>query len=303
MHTIRSTAYVLLLVSWSLAAEGQTTEFPNAEGIWSILRSSSSAGTTTSYTSTLYVGGDSIYNDHTYNKIFITPDTVASGGYVLALLRTDSSGLKVYCIAWRDTTENLLYDFGLDAGESSIVFPASFGEGTEVTVTVDQVDTILVGGVYRRRQRLNGWYSGRLEYWIEGIGSTEGLLDAGLSSYLLTDVFYPFLYCYQENGETIYRSEYAQSCFLRLPSGMGTYEERNPIELFPNPIIEHAIVRTTTGTGRIHVYDALGHEVFSQEIEALQERVDFSGLSKGLYIVVLFDGMTTTARTVWKYGS
>ena len=86
-------------------------------------------------------------------------------------------GKRVYFIFSGQEKETLLYDFGLQVGET-----VTIGNGHDTrTLTVADADTIYVDGSWVRRLRMTGDgiqkgnYS-RPTYWIEGLGSDLGPL-------------------------------------------------------------------------------------------------------------------------------
>lgn len=122
-----------------------------------------------------YAQGDSIYNSFTYKKINY-------GGFV-GLMREDTLAKKVYFIQYCNSTEDLLYDFSLQTGDS---INYSFPNSSSLVVSGwYKVDSIKFShdylGYYRKHffmhNRLNamvwpGNYKASLEM-IEGVGNTN----------------------------------------------------------------------------------------------------------------------------------
>ena len=100
----------------------------------------------------------------------------------------------------------LLCDFNLQVGDKK--------PGTNRQVTA--IDNIYVQGASYRRFHLSepGEYEGEVEegYWVEGVGSSRGLLDT--SSWAVTGGTHKLITCY-EDGKCIFTSEN----FENMPSG------------------------------------------------------------------------------------
>lgn len=117
------------------------------------------------------VMGDVSINGKDYMRLM---DLYSSESYVGAL-RED--GHKVYFLPNGEKREYLLYDFGLELGESVDVGL----NGESHVVTVVGIDSVYVLGVRRRLRiedetiRDNHW--SWPAYWIEGIGSDLGILS------------------------------------------------------------------------------------------------------------------------------
>lgn len=142
---------------------------------------------------TLAISGDTIVNNKSYKRIV----DVATGIFECAM-RED--GKKVFCVYPHYADEVLLYDFGLNVGDSFQLYDDDSGTDTDAWATVVSVDTVVVGNrAFRildvRPKDMMGWSN----WWIEGIGSMYYLT----SNYLSVGNNYAFSTC-TVDGETIF---------------------------------------------------------------------------------------------------
>lgn len=234
-------------------------------------------------------------------KIYTNGDSLNISTYLIALIRQDPETGKVYGIRWRDTVERLLYDFNLSIGDTVRIWPADGSDGGDLVV--DEIDTVKMGGVYRKRLLLYGIMgSGLHEYWIEGIGSTYGLLGSGRSGTYVTDIHYPYLQCYLEDDNIIYKDPYAKRCFIPLPSGMGQQSEQDTPEFYPNPTRGEVRIKGLVRTWECTVYDGQGEVVFFKKLNSSNDFLDIKHQPDGTYHIVVRSGREVRYGRVVKGG-
>jgi len=183
----------------------------------------------------LVLGGDTVINSITYHKTFIPyvlslipgPPwcTLPSNGYKGAL-RHDSAARKVYYVPASMSSEQILYDFNLQVGDTVPGYLESWG-GLPVD-TVISIDSILVGGNYRKRWNINNSYDIHI---IEGLGSTYGLVEPSPGG-ILDGPDYR-INCFSLNGQVLY-PDTAIAC----PLITGMHHDETPssfCNLLPNP--------------------------------------------------------------------
>lgn len=219
------------------------------------------------------IKGDTIINSVKYKKVLFTMDTIFklktaqyAGG-----LREDS--LKRIFYKPSDEAEDILYDFNLAVNDTFKTNKFKF--------VVDSVGTVVINNKVRKKLSLHNsasWIS-RPQDWIEGIGSSFGLLEVNftqagdISTDLLclyhfdTLVYSPTNYCYMN---TVGINEIVQFDFQ--------------INLFPNPTKDE----TTMSLGiidnySIQIFDILGKIQFLKTFYGNTITID--NLNKGLYFV------------------
>ncbi|MGZ4090728.1 MAG: T9SS type A sorting domain-containing protein, partial [Bacteroidia bacterium] len=175
--------------------------------------------------------GDTIINSTTYKKIIRAGAQGCAwcgpySGAILGSLRQDSLTRKVYIVQNNSTTEKILYDFTQQVGDT--VKSALIVLGC--TFIVSSVDSIQINSVYHRR--INIQTNGCLvtpQAFIEGIGSTQGLLEP-----LIGFEFGGTLECAAHKNQVIYPSNTSTcSTIVTGLSEINNSEAR--IDVFPNP--------------------------------------------------------------------
>lgn len=160
----------------------------------------------------------------------------------------------------------LMYDFGVSVGDSiqSMYYPS----------LVDSMDSVqLLNGEYRKRYWLNNIWNN--EVWIEGIGSSRGLLSS--QDYLFECL--SNLCCYIKGNEVLYSGSYDFS----IIADCGTFlllVYSNPfskliLELSPNPATDFLTIHFSSpdySTAEIRIADLLGRNLFSGEIKSGESR-------------------------------
>lgn len=147
---------------------------------------------------------DTVINAVQYSQI-----SNCLNGYRGAL--RDANG-KVYYVPKDSVQEYLLYDFTAESGDTvkdvyieALSFGWFPGQGSLMDVSIGVVDSVLYGGIWRKRMRLGG------AYWIEGIGNTQGLLwdpFVNISNLLIK------LECLSVNDSSIYPTSGYGPCDL-----------------------------------------------------------------------------------------
>ena len=131
------------------------------------------------------------------------------------------------------------------------------------------------------------------QYWIEGIGSTNGLLSpAAFSSYINSLPFLRLL-CYSVNDESLI--EFPEYDYDSIPddcysigdiSNIKEYNISSGVRLYPNPATDEL----TVDNGQIYmkemyVYDVVGKEVKHLKSSNTKITVSVGDLCPGVYMV------------------
>jgi hypothetical protein len=142
--------------------------------------------------------GDTLLNGNLYSQVvrlqLDSSGQVANSTYLGALR---SNGQQVRFFSDYESTEFLLYDFGLAAGNSITLYVPDLLD--TLTRTVDSVKSEFVAGAMRRFIYFKPQFGGNEpEYWVEGIGSSYGLLGRGLDP--IPDNVHT-LWCYEHGSD------------------------------------------------------------------------------------------------------
>jgi|APTNR8051073442_1049403.scaffolds.fasta_scaffold00571_17 hypothetical protein len=177
--------------------------------------------------------GDTTINTIKYSK-FYQINYGLDGTYYNSNYRacTRIDGQKVWVIANGATQEILLYDFGVEVGDTLHLQFVDFDQGLDYyTESIEQIN---IGGVLHKMIRFQTSY-GIPDVWIEGIGSIMGPLDRG---FFVIDA-QPALTCYLKDGDVVYKTAAEQECegglTCAIVSGNGEVPDLNAFKVFPNP--------------------------------------------------------------------
>ncbi len=231
---MKNSSFLLFSLFLTLSLYSQTNvyhPFPDSNAVWNFNYQSycfSQGQANDNYS--IVISGDTIIKNQTYLKLH-TPFVQALSiggcgsrtiGYKGAF-REDIANKKVYFVPPLDSTEKLIYDFTLQVGDLINGYLQLHSPDTVLSI-----DSVLVGNSYRKRWLINRCYN--ISY-IEGIGSTYGFF--GQSPGCATDFPGFSLYCFQQNGQSIYPST-AIGCQI-ITSIKNIESDYRAIDISPNP--------------------------------------------------------------------
>jgi len=242
--------------------------------------------------------GDTLIKGIKYKKFYETvADSIFSldkASYFTAL-REDSSK-KVMVIRDGSQYEKLLYDFSLKLGDTAVVYPYGYygPEQDSSQIKIAQVDSILINLSYRKRYKIIPLIGGTWipEYWIEGIGSTLGIFNAGFCVTRIMDVGYPELLCFSYK-DTINYFGAGSNCFVPVWTDLKTKEiEKSICSFLPNPFIDRSILHISGVNSFnfvLQFYNIFGSLIRSYQITRNDFVIDRGGLSSGIYLYKLME--------------
>jgi hypothetical protein len=301
----KTTQLLLFLTLLSICSSAQPyVSFPDSDATWRV----SHEWDVMTYDYYSYsIGGDTTINGIQYKKLvsLINNHVYDSNDSVIGAIREDSlkriffyGRLTVQFENFDSVGEYLIYQFGLNIGDTIPLFKLNPSSGP---VVVQDIDSVLVDGMYRKRYTLwnqnaeyepLGWYG---QTWIEGIGSDWGLL--GPYAYSFEGGWN--LYCFQQNGQYIYPDS---NCLSVNIDDIGTSQE---ITLSPNPAQTHLTVQlkdTPLQLQSVSIYNITGHQInpATQNQQPQQAILSLENLSAGLYLchIVLSNGSTITKKII-----
>jgi hypothetical protein len=254
-------------------------------------------------------GTDTFINQKVYKKLYHTthhaPGTEFDSTYTHFLGGMREEGKKVFMISeWLclDTIERLIYDFN-DVSSGDIIYTQVLTNGLTQFIqhNVTGVDEVDVNGTPRRQIHLtdeNGFFN---ETWIEGIGSSMGLLYA--TYWQLTDNSYD-LNCFYEGVDLQYTNPSPAYAFCTSPfpdsecAPVITSADPGPellqVKLFPNPVFSSLFIEGSTNIETVQVFNGLGVKImevpFAPELETAKlpsgfYLLRFTGKLPGQYLV------------------
>ena len=188
---------------------------------------------------------------------------------IAALMREDTIASTVHVFDPNTQSDQLLYDFTLQAGDTL----HSEYAGAGATLIVDSVGTIeLANGAVRNIHYLNNG-----QFYIESIGGSQGLwfpMQLGIG-------FGYVPLCVRENDVTLWGDE----CFGYLgPLGVGSLEAP-AIAIFPNPARDHCTITFGGGPTDLQLIDATGRIVQQWSAASSPFEMDLSPVHPGIYLI------------------
>ncbi len=277
-------ALFLFLATQTKAQTSVYHAFPDSNAYWNQSEQwDAGDGCTGNVVRSIFIKGDTTIGSYLYHKLFQTGDSFpfpSSCGSAepyfinqyIGAMRQDTAQREVFI--YIDSSETLLYDFNLAVGDT---MP---GNDNEPSSVVGAVDSVLMGGNYRKRFWLIG-ASGQL---IEGMGSTYGFMAP---FYLLYDFAFQ-LNCFSQNGQTLWPDS-SSSCDIE--TGVNEIRQEHFISLYPNPATNQLTIHTSFPADEkvmVSVMNVMGQEA-SPQAPLLNERgdvvIDVSGLAAGMYFV------------------
>ena len=223
---------------------------------------------------------DSIYGDTVilgvnYKNLYVSYDTTFETAIYRGSLREDTTG-KVFLTD--GFNENLLYDFNLEVGDS---FP-----GPAWPIVVTNIDTVvLLNGEIRKRFEFGFGH----EYWIDGIGSTNGLLNIAYDQIIL--VWEVWLNCFFQNDTLKYHGFPTLDCFHAL-TRVESSANNNSFSVYPNPSsgnIEIKLVASVQNA-RLSILNFEGQIIKTiDNISGNKIQLSNDGLPPGIYFFSLQD--------------
>lgn len=286
----------LLLLS-GFAAQAQTSvyhPFPESNAVWNYYHSylcQSNGDITDTYSITL--SNDTVINGQTYHKLE-TPYTqrVLQGSCTNATniityqgaIRQEISNKKVYFCPPDSltTSEFLLYDFNMQVGDTvkGYITQSYFGIDT-----VYSIDSVLIGGSYRKRWTIIDNCIGFSYKIIEGIGSSIGLVRKSAGCVGL-QVFR--LMCYKQDGQNLYNYGNTTTCNIITSLSTAPKPEAFQVDIFPNPASGDFNIHfeNTTDFDELIITDMLGRKVRQQTVLGQSETI-IKSLPAGQYVLTL----------------
>lgn len=234
------------------------------------------------------ISGDTIVNSILYRKLWINgvnywPDLLSQfcspniSGYIdeyAGAYREDTLAQKVYYLPSGASSDTLLYDFTVNVGDT---LPLSYTVVVSNSV-VTSIDSILIDNNYRKRIEISADV-GLNVFWIEGIGSTFGLL----TTLEVQFEHYINLVCFIEDGLTIYPNvTYPCDSIVSIEERLSEPE----IIISPNPALDRIRIQVPENliVKSVQVCNVMGQIVISQKGLGLNS-VNITHLPSGIYLL------------------
>ncbi len=283
--------------------------------------------------------GDTLINTTLYQKIYyqarrgegvcVNCDFTFNrdSASLFALIRQDVQRKRTYFIYPNVSDKEWLgYDFDITAvGQILNGFSLIFTTNPEYTTAgiyvyqleVDGIDSICVNGEYQRRYYFGPGNAGninhRAEYWIEGIGSTHGLMVQGFGA----PDWHQELYCFHSKEESIYYDSTAilncvapnsLTCEEGLDcspiTGLSLTDGSDPVHVYPNPVKDQLIVECKIQCAQLELtfFNMMGQKITTKSVHHPDEVsiVSLTDLPSGFYYLTIQAEDFFTGRKIIK---
>lgn len=232
--------------------------FPDSNAVWSVMtywNNPSAPPLYWDYWTTHYgMVEDTIINSLVYIKLEKSEDSVfiakAPTNNYAGAIRRDIPNKRVYFVPADSVNETLIYDFSIDVGDTLII-DNTLDVQTELWCS--NIDTIQINEIPYKRFTIYYNYIntgfGNSTYWIEGIGSQDGLLDNYYYLSLLLNEETTELLCFQMDGQLVHHWSYYEGCYQKLDTTASVQlnkiaKETNLLRIIPNPVTDISNVKT-----------------------------------------------------------
>lgn len=276
----------LILLAFSALAQGGYRPFPTTNALWS----QDMTGVLEPIEFEDYTCGDTTFGGQAYTKVF-THIRAFGGGestYLQGSIR--EAGKQVFFYKFPENIEFLLYDFSLQIGDT-IEVKRSVEENIQLfTMRVLSIDSVtLTDGVHKRWKLKSVFSADFPETWVEGVGSTFGLVSRTLGYVGGTP---PKLNCTLQAGATIYTLPNYPPCDFTLSAecqemvAVHTPENTSAV-VFPNPFSEKLSVSLPADhvSCALRLYDCFGKLLRSANVSG---QPTFTWLRDGLPTGIYF---------------
>jgi len=280
----------VLLFLFTLNTNGQA--LVTSDKLWSTMKGPVS-GCSSFYCSSYFTKfvDDTVVGGILYLKVMRSEDQQMQKWTLEGFIREDNAQ-KVF---YRDThasNECLLYDFGIGVG-NTLQLNCGCNKSDYL---VDSIKTITVDNIPRKYFYLTYLDMKTPEIWIEGIGSTMGVLNAGGWGHCLTGGgMGEALLCFYEGGLKKYQStEFPNYCYLspEIIDGIAPEKTVSPFKVYPNPVSGELFIQsnlTIDETYILEIYSVKGELVKTEclQLGSNLHQISMSSLQNGIIILRL----------------
>jgi hypothetical protein len=255
-------------------------EFISTDKKWNVL----SNGWAYSFNTEIFrIDGDSIVDNITYNKIWLSSDSLLTWWFQ-GLLREDSN--IVYYVP-PNSTEGILYDFNIDIGDSTFI-KNFFCNYEELPLFVTDIDTVEHLGKSLKRWHLTA-DNNSIEYWIEGIGSLSGPLYSNYWNCIICPTWE--LLCYHNNDTLEYIMSGQTNCYQSTVGINDNYGQiENDFLIKPNPAKKGTdiYIETNSKPVNINIFNSVGLLIKTINPENNKSiRIETNTFESGLYFITI----------------
>jgi len=268
--------------------------FPKANATWNIESWDDDILNPCLQQYSIMISGDTTIHDTLYHKLYIpyvlhdnsnTSYCILRGKGYLGAIREDAVARKLYYIHSYKDSEELLCDFSLNVGDT-ITGIMNLGAYRYNYDTIISIDSVKVNGVFHKRWNVNQEY--HVSY-IEGVGSTWGLIESFWGTNLIGRFPNYKLNCFSLNDQPLY-PENESTCSIitttnnhKLTSSYFTIN----IQYIDNKYTFN-FVKNGTFDIEIEIYNLQGNKLFQHKQEHFNTSaftINTTNFQRGLYLL------------------
>ena len=235
--------------------------------------------------SDIFTGSDTTINESPASQLY------EDGNYVGAYFTNDDKCFFV------DTFGNttLLYDYGLQPGDTAFWIPVLDAFGEDLCLSVDSISTTQINGDTKKvlffKPLSDGLFNFIREIWIEDVGSVHGFLYPTRFRLLEVEAQQKCdLTCFFQDNVLFWMNPNYTECGVSSV----TKHEKEGVLLYPNPAsnVLNLVLPEKVAVENVYcdIFDIQGNLVKKDVIPSgTQKQIDISILSAGQYLVRCYD--------------
>ena len=276
---------IIFAVSMQFCFGQEYHKLVDTNKMWSVLWIN---GTNPYYKSTHFIKfqGDTIINDTMYKKVLKAEDEFHNNWYLNGFIREDSTQ-KVYYKNYLEANEKLIYDFQVNINDTFYYYKPELEP--PICLVVNGFDSIKINNYYRKVINLSCPGAPYIaEKWIEGIGSTEGVIYCGYSLIIGGD--YELL-CFYENDTLSYIDSSYNECYYNTYNVIENISVNSSFIIYPNPATQTINISFNNQQNMpytFELYNNYGEIIFKKQI-INSTSFELSNISNGVYFYIIKD--------------
>lgn len=240
------------------------------------------------YTNVYKIKQDTLIENKSYNIVYQSysgDSNYSENSRLIFFVREDSNRVFIRENGYLNpiSDEYLVYDFNLNKGDT-ITVPLILGGHIYSSyllekglMTIDSVDSININGTLLKRLFISSSYCYIYgEQWIEGIGSTQGLFEAGA----LIDLGKGKLNCLYQGDTLIYHRGDSPNCIVNV--GLEDIDNGISVRLYPTIVNDALNISSSSYPLNISIIDLFGKEVLKETLY-YDKAINTSSLKSGFY--------------------
>ncbi|MDP4239115.1 MAG: hypothetical protein Q8904_06545 [Bacteroidota bacterium] len=224
--------------------------------------------------------GDTIINAHTYSRVLKATDVEFNNWTLNGFVREDT--LIGFYYRSLQEKEGLLYKYNLRIGDSVVIINTN-GWSDSIRYLVAGIDSVQIEGKYKKRYIMNQkHYEYMPETWIEGVGSSLGILNCGL----IDAGGATRLLCCYENNVLIYKNPDYQDCYYSTNTALHSIKDlETGINVYSGTTSNVIFIKSQVDN-YIRIFNSYGMFIEVVHVLAnLEYNLNVAKYSKGVYVI------------------